>query len=168
MSRRHQVQGRRPGVHPPTAADGGAPPLTVKTRPCVATRGVCIAGRPSQAPRPRACAREGGAPAVAGSAPWRRRGEEERGWWGWAVEIGDSPGGAPTARHIPDMPLNYSSCQHVAAPPHTRRCQPAGTHLRGYTEAHANQNHLEVHRGRLAPPPIATTTSPPATIATAR
>jgi hypothetical protein len=98
MSRRHHFQGRRPGVHPPRVADVGAPPLMVKTLPRAASRG---SASPDALARRRAHAGERGAPAAAGSAqalpsraPWRRRGEEERGRWWWAVEIRDPPGGA--------------------------------------------------------------------------
>jgi hypothetical protein len=102
MSRRHQVQGSRPGDHPPpavrrrSAAPHGEDPTT--RRHAV----ICIAGCPGQAPGPRARAGKGGALAVAssaqallGRAPWRWQEEEEQGRWGWAVEPPPPPlGGA--------------------------------------------------------------------------
>jgi hypothetical protein len=48
---------------------------------------------------------DGGDPAAAGNAqalsgrtPWRRRGEEERGWWRWWQDLGSPAAAAPERR----------------------------------------------------------------------
>jgi hypothetical protein len=41
--------------------------------------------------RQRIHAGKGGVPTITGNAPWLRRGEEERGRWGWVVGFGPPP-----------------------------------------------------------------------------